>query len=430
MESQPPPRLLVLPRIASKNASIVTLAHPRTLEPTRYYFCPDTGVYEFTRIAAPKSSFRSWFLSPGDGCQSGGEQAGQLEGKREDAPTETGTTGNAQDSTTNGYAAKNGDIFVATPLDSLFLLLPVVCPRPRGTDSEPPKALFLSSDNLFDQLTDISKDFGTMVKHAAVRQELERRLALICDSVEAGEEQMYRLSQTKLLQELCVKTRRVVSQGLPASMEEKFVTKALEVPIMSAKRPQGPDLETSPSDIPTSGAPTPALSESQSSNSTSLSEESIASDASKSTTVTVPDQPTQPETPPEVTEQLRLKTAVSYMLDAYCPTRLALSLKVLLASIDSPMDLKLGDEHLAHIAKLRAEAQASRSLGDFSRKRSINEDHEARESREEKKRRKDEEEKRKQAGMSRGVRDLQKVNTSGMKKMSDFFGKAAAKKKG
>jgi Ydr279p protein family (RNase H2 complex component). len=53
----------------------------------------------------------------------------------------------------------------------------------------------------------------------------------------------------------------------------------------------------------------------------------------------------------------------------------------------------------------------------------------AAESRAEKKRRKEEEDKRKNTGQSRGVKELKKVDTSGMKKMSDFFGKAAAKKK-
>jgi hypothetical protein len=45
------------------------------------------------------------------------------------------------------------------------------------------------------------------------------------------------------------------------------------------------------------------------------------------------------------------------------------------------------------------------------------------ETRAEKKRKKEEEEKRKKAGESRGVKNLKKVNVSGMKKMSDFFKK-------
>lgn len=417
----------MLPRNASKNASILTLVHPRTLGPTRYYFCPDTGIYEFAKIAAPKSSLKSWFLSPDDVIQSDEAQARPGEGGGEDTTTDTNIAGTSQDTTTNGYVVKNGEMFAATPIDPLFLLLPVLCPKPSGTKSDSPKARFLSCDDLFEQLAEMSNNFDTIAKHVTIREELERRLALVCDFVEAGDERMYRLNQTKLLQELCVKAKRAVSRGLPATIEGRFVTKALEVPIMSAKRPDVPALQTSPSEEPPSGAQTLASSETQSSIYTSLSEESVTSE---STTITTPDQTTQPEIPPEVIEQLRLKTAISYIFDAYCPAQLASSLQALLASADSPMDLKGCDEHLAHIAKLRAEAQASRSLGDFSRKRSMNEDDEARESREEKKRKKDEEEKRKKAGMSKGVRDLQKVNITGMKKMSDFFGKGAAKTKG
>jgi hypothetical protein len=67
------------------------------------------------------------------------------------------------------------------------------------------------------------------------------------------------------------------------------------------------------------------------------------------------------------------------------------------------------------------DALASRSLGDFSRKRSlVAEDGETRA---EKKRKEDEDEKRKKANQSRGVQALKKVNVSGMKKMSDFFKK-------
>ncbi len=55
----------------------------------------------------------------------------------------------------------------------------------------------------------------------------------------------------------------------------------------------------------------------------------------------------------------------------------------------------------------------------------MNEDDEALGIRAEKKRKKEEEDKRKKSGESRGVRDLKKVDTTGMKKLSDSFGKGA-----
>ena len=93
----------------------------------------------------------------------------------------------------------------------------------------------------------------------------------------------------------------------------------------------------------------------------------------------------------------------------------------LTASEKSPLDFKPLDTRLAEIARLRAEALAARSIGDFSRKRNMHEEDDAAESRLEKKRRKTEEEKIKKAGETRGIRDLKKVDTKGMKKMGDFF---------
>ena len=117
------------------------------------------------------------------------------------------------------------------------------------------------------------------------------------------------------------------------------------------------------------------------------------------------------------------------MKESYISAPLCARFDELLASpTESPVDFKPLQDRLQHIANLRAEALAARSLGDFSRKRGA-EDVDAAEARAEKKRKEDEETKKKKAGQSRGVRDLQKVNTGGMKKMSDFFGRAAAAKK-
>ena len=85
------------------------------------------------------------------------------------------------------------------------------------------------------------------------------------------------------------------------------------------------------------------------------------------------------------------------------------------------MDFAPLDAYLARLARLRQEAAAARSAGDYTRKRALDEEEVA--ARAEKKRRRDEEEKRKKAGESRGVRDLKKVSTVGMRKMSDFFKK-------
>ena len=87
----------------------------------------------------------------------------------------------------------------------------------------------------------------------------------------------------------------------------------------------------------------------------------------------------------------------------------------------SGIDFAPLNEHLDHIAKLRAQAAASSDLASFSRKRGSLEDDEEAELRAEKKRRMEEEEKRKKANTSHGVKQLAKVDVKGMKKMSAFF---------
>jgi hypothetical protein len=96
-------------------------------------------------------------------------------------------------------------------------------------------------------------------------------------------------------------------------------------------------------------------------------------------------------------------------------------LKGNLAQATELVDFKPLDEYLERLAKLRQEAAAVRS-SDFSRKRAADEEQDERA---EKRRRQEAEEKAKKANMSRGVKNLMKVNTSGMKKMSDFFKKKA-----
>jgi hypothetical protein len=87
------------------------------------------------------------------------------------------------------------------------------------------------------------------------------------------------------------------------------------------------------------------------------------------------------------------------------------------------------DKHLALINQLKKEAQALRSMSDnISRKRSADEDEDVLEKAEAKKRKKEEEEIRKK-NMSRGVQQLKKADTSGMKKLSAFFAAKPATKK-
>ena len=123
----------------------------------------------------------------------------------------------------------------------------------------------------------------------------------------------------------------------------------------------------------------------------------------------------------EVVKLQRLKVAFDFICSSYVAPPIAEMLKANLVKATDLVDLKPLDEYLARLAKLRQDAAAVRTT-DYSRKRAGDEEEDERA---EKRRKKEAEEKTKKANQSRGVKNLAKVNTSGMKKMSDFFKKKA-----
>ncbi|GKT65952.1 ribonuclease H2 subunit B [Colletotrichum tofieldiae] len=402
-ESSNAPKLFILPSKATKEARIVSLPNPRYSKPTRYLLCPDTGIYEFTKIAAPKTTPRSWMIET---------PAGNLEGLQLEAQI------------TNG-----ADLFVATPVDPLFLLVPGLF-GPTNAKTPETKRLFLCSDDHFDALSTSSSHMSEALRCPKTRALLESRMESISDTVDAGDEKMYRLSEKKLVLQILSKARSMSSNGLPASMEEKFVKKALEAPIQVQKSQavtvaveQAPETTTNESNTPTSKN---LSGESQSSVSTEDSTATAVSNAS--TAATSVEDGVVEETvvsaihaSDEVTSLQRLRVAFSFICSSYIATGMTSNLKELLADKEtSSVDFSPLDDYLAQLTKLRAEAASSRSMADYSRKRMLDEEEE--EARAEKKR-KVEEEKKKKATQSRGVKALEKVNTRGMKKMSDFFKK-------
>lgn len=428
-----PPKLLILPEGRSRQARICTLAHPRTSNPSRYLSDPEKGIYEFTKVAAPKSASRSWLI----GRAGLARQIIGIDNTKEASSTETFHVTNEEaaldiEQATNkpisdGYVLKNAELLIATPIDYLFLILPCFA-SPSSAGSPSKKRLFLSADDLLERLSEKSKHFNQISSHTNARQAMEERLRVVCDTVDAGDEKMYRLSEEKLLSELVLKAENMVARGLPSTIEERFIRKALEIPVLVLKREESTisEANASQNDTPLSESTISETADSQISTTTS---DSSASGASATTETTIPDEPISPSNPTSLYHLLRLRTAISYILSSYIPPSLSTTLEAILSSAQSPIDFAPLNRHLADIAKVRAEALASRSLGDFSRKRSMYEEDDAVETRAEKKRREEEEVKRKKAGESRGIRDLKKVDTKGMKKMSDFFGKAAAKKK-
>ncbi|KAI1078890.1 ribonuclease H2, subunit B [Whalleya microplaca] len=414
-ESTNPPKLFILPKKATKEARIVSLLNPRYAKPTRYLVCPETGVYEFTRIAAPRSTPRSWMIEWG---------TGEVEAKTD------------QD---GAYITRDADLYVATPIDPLFLVLPAFA---TGQPNKAGKRMFVSSDDHFDAIHERSPHLSEILRCGTTRALLEARMAAVCDTADAGDETMFRFSEDKLLAEVLAKARKMSESALPRSMEEKFVTKALEAPFLGVKREEATvsvsqtqtQNETETTESGASGASTPKVESvdsrvSASSTSTTDSSTSDASTAATSVTeaaatltIAAPEQfaPSISASPSIVALQ-RLRTAFNFISSSYLPPTLTATLKAKLAEPNSSVDLGPLDAYLGRLAQLRQEAAAARSLGDYSRKRVLDDEELA--DRAEKKARREEEEKRKKSGESRGVKNLKKVNTAGMKKMSDFFKK-------
>ncbi|PVH83144.1 hypothetical protein DL98DRAFT_513433 [Cadophora sp. DSE1049] len=406
-ESTNPPHLFVLPKDLSTDARIVTLENPRYFSDDRYVICPERGFYEFTKVAAPRTTPRSWLLSATEEPDNGEKVE-----EKDDNITES-----------EGYVMKTASLLVATPIDPLFMVLSALSPLPTTKASEPTKKLFLSGYDYFEKMSKVSPHFASFSRIKSIRQLLESRMAAVCDTVEAGDETMYRLNEEMLLGELLKKAQKMTEKGLPASMEEKLVRKALDPPMLSMKRDDSSLSEPATED----GVATPDTQITVSDTAvSSFSEASTAATSfSEDLEVTIPvDKPAEPspiDAPDGVAELLRLRTALFFICSAYLAPHIAESLKKLLSTSSSTVDFAPLDTHLAHLAKLRQDALASRSLGDFSRKRSMAA--EDGETRAEKKRKADEDEKRKKANQSKGVQALKKVNVSGMKKMSDFFKK-------
>ncbi|KAK1970546.1 hypothetical protein LY78DRAFT_230125 [Colletotrichum sublineola] len=406
-ESSNAPKLFIIPKKVAKEARIVSLPNPRYSKPTRYLLCPDTGIYEFTKIAAPKTTPRSWLIETPAGNLDRLEPKDGLQ--------------------VEAHVTNGADLFVATPFDPLFLLVPGLLSPPNAKTPET-KRLFLSSDDHFDALSTSSSHLSEALRCPKIRALLESRMESISDTVDAGEEKMYRLSEKKLVLEILSKARSMSSKGLPASMEEKFIKKALEAPIQVQKSQavavkQAPETTTDGLNTSTSKNDP---GESQSSVLTEDSTTTGGSNASTAATSVATESAEETvwsaiHASGEVTSLQRLRIAFNFICSSYIETETTTNLKELLSDKEtSGVDFSPLDDYLAQLTKLRAEAASSRSMADYSRKRMLDEEEE--EARAEKKR-KMEEEKKKKASQTLGVKALEKVNTKGMKKMTDFFKK-------
>jgi hypothetical protein len=388
-----PNRTFILPSKRSDAARFLSLPNPSSGVLNRYFFDPEgAGLYEFTAVASTQFAPKSILFTPNNG-------------------------NNEQE--TKGYIAKKAELLIATPIDVFFFMLPIIAPADKTSTSN----MFQPLDDILDSQDGLSAHLRYIVYSTSFRPTLERRMQSICDTMEAADEKLYRFSETKLLAELITKANRMIAQGLPASLEQNFIHKALAPPLMSVNREDTITSTTTVTTVENNEIQDLEVVETQSTSTTTISTTLSEQQSEVSTPATQPSTVDETSSSSEsVARLLRLRIALSFMKQSYLPPDLSTKIEETLQSPESPIDFKPLDDRLKELAALRAEAFASRAIGgDFTRKRGF-EDEDGDSERAAAKRKKEEEKKAK-AAESRAVRDLKKVNTSGMKKMSDFFKK-------
>jgi len=366
--AEKPSKTFILPSSTSANARLLSLPHPQSGELTRYFFCPERGIFEFTVVASPSTSPRSILFTTT-------RQTTNASPEEETLPQTT-------------TIAKKAELLVATPIDPIFFLISLF-----SATSKSGQALFQPLDDIIDSNDDLPQHLRNVLYDETFRDTILKRAEAICDTVEAGDEKMLRFSETKLLNELAAKAQRMATQGLPASLEERFVRQPLAPPLMSVKRE---DALTGQTPIQEDETSTSEDRQDTPSTVATSATTSVSTPAGESTPVPQPS--AENPTSDNIVHLQRISTALSFIKDSYIPASLCSRIDELLASPESPLDFKPLTERIKEIAALRAEALASRTLTDFSRKRGL--DDEEVEARAEKKRKKEDEEKKAKAAES------------------------------
>ncbi|KAL1898353.1 hypothetical protein Cpir12675_001979 [Ceratocystis pirilliformis] len=382
-----PQHIFVLPKRATPNARIITLPNPRSGKPTRYYACPITGLYEFTQVSSDEP--RSWLI---------------------ESPT---TSVPAVEATKVAHSSElttisDADLFIATEIDPVFHLISALY-KETSSDEKP---RYLSADDQLDKIPSDGSHLWSILKWKGMRKIFEDRLSAICTTAELAGETMYCLNEAKLYDLVLSKASRLAENGLPDSLEDKFVTKVLESPMVFQAAIPGAVLGDTNETSSDSTAPSTDTAKPQpfaDSESTPAKPATDIDGFAGGSFVAV-------KIPEDVLALQRIFIAFKFICSKYVPESLDVSLKM---HLKEKMDFGPLDTYLAKLVKTRSEAVASRS-SDMSRKHPLED---AKDLLQEKKRKVEEEAKKKKL-VSRGVKNLKKANTTGMKKLSHFFKKA------
>ena len=394
-QDEHPPTLAILPKNLSAEAKFLSLKNPSNKKLSRYIYCPKSGFYELTIVSAGGNDHRSCLFVP-----QGPNEASSVS-KEAQANGEVSDLG-------QGYVIDQAQMLVATPFDTRLLLMPLIQPGMLGGPRDRPHMARMA-DDLFNELGRTSKHMKYMLRFPSFRKLLLKGLNDLFEPVDAMGETMYRSDSFQMLDLLIEKAQKVVSNAWPSSLE-RHVQRKLEVPAaVAAMRASQTRQSTESSD----SSELPKVEEGD-----ALQSERPAEPANFTPLPSEELQPSQ-----TVIDQMRLKIAISFIFQSYVPPKLKDYFEKVIAS-GTGVNFNEANEYLAKIESLKKEAHAlSHVSGNVSRKRAAEEEADAAEEARTEKRRKKEEEDKKRKQESRASKDLKKVNTAGMQKLSSFFSK-------
>lgn len=364
-KSESPAFVLIHPK-SEGSETIITLPHALTDKPTRYLLSPK-GIYEIKAFQNPKTQPQSWLLVP----QETGSKLGE------------------------GETVSSGTTYVTTQIDPLFLAIPVLF----SEEAKKGRKRFISFDDLTEGLVEASPHWRRVLRSEGARKLLEARVAAVSDSVDGGDEPLYKPSEEKLIQLLLKRVERMagyLASEKGGSLAQEFVSKPLAGPTALAPS-SGNVLKSTVNEAdekPDSEKPEESKEEPK--------------EEDKSTSEEAAVKPLQ-----------ALLSAHAFLAQTLLPSSIS---STLLTALKSAHDFTPLDAYLAKIKASRAELSAVRS-SDFSMKRSYGEDDEERAEKRRKKEAEEEAEKKKKKSMSKAAKDLGKVNTKNMMKLSSFFTK-------
>lgn len=412
--AHPNPKIFVFPSsnpLIPADVTVITLPHPSSHTLSHYLLHSVSGLHEIRRVAYPLSVPRSWLITP-DMPQTedsylikesveeegvGGRKEEELEKEKEEDQEREKGKGNERDWLGQGQVVPDSSLYICTPIDPLFLFVEHLTAMTH----------YLPLDDIIDPLIESSSHWGKALEPGTGSEALiKSRIRSICDQVDAGGEPSYRLSKSKLLRAFAGKCEAMIAgNGLPGTMEDEFVRKVLAKPIgsNSAHLMEGKGENKEENELEKGYEPTQELP-------TDNSFDRTINSSPSTTTIT-------PPIPTEITHLQRIRVASQY-LSTYLPPQLA---KEFSAHLEITYDFTPLDIYLSDLAKLKHELSFYRA-GNFSMKSSI-EEQEGAGMNKKRKREEEEQEKKRKRNLSTGVRNLAKVDTKGMAKMTSFFKK-------